>query len=115
LKSSVKTELGLYYNQTILRCFVSILLKNHVIRQSKTPHKELGRQAMKIQEASEDITSWENSVPSSKTSLEEEHTQKDEEKGKNTLKAETTRPNVLSHTLGVQNSVGKHNFQHACA
>jgi len=31
---------------------------------------------MKIQEASEDITSWRNFVPSPKTNLEEENTQK---------------------------------------
>jgi len=69
-------------NQAILKCFVSILFENRVIRQNKIPHEELGRHIMKIQDATEDIRSWENSIPSSKTSLEKENTQKDEEKGK---------------------------------
>jgi len=39
---------------------------------------------MKIQGASEDITSWGNSIPSPTKNPEEENTKKDEEKGKNT-------------------------------
>jgi len=57
-----------------------IAMKNHVIRQSKTPHKEFRRYRIKIQEVSEDITSWENSTSSLKTSLKEENTKKDKEK-----------------------------------
>jgi len=41
---------------------------------------------MKIEETSEDITSWENFVSNPTTSLEEENTRKDEEKGKKAQK-----------------------------
>jgi hypothetical protein len=71
-------------------------LKNHVIRQNKTPHEELGRHGMEIQKVLKDITSSRNFVSSPKTSLEEENIQKDEEKGKNTLKVEAMRPGVRS-------------------
>jgi len=45
-----------------------------------------------------------NSIRSPKTSFKEENSQKDKEKGKNTLKGNTTRP------TGVQNSAKKHCF-----
>jgi len=47
-------------------------LKNHVIRQSKTPREELERHGMKIQEVSEDITSWGNSILNSKRRMQDE-------------------------------------------
>ena len=55
-------------------------IQNHVIRQSKVSHEELGEHGMKIQEAFEDITSWVNYVLSPTTSLEEESTKKYKEK-----------------------------------
>lgn len=69
-------------NQAILRCFVSIQLNNHVIRQSKRPYEELGRHRMKIEEVFEDTTNWGNYIPSLKTSFAKESTQIDEKRKK---------------------------------
>ena len=76
-------------------------MKNHVTRQIKTPHEEFGRHGIKIQEAFEDLKSWGNSIPSPKTSLEEENSQKDEEKGKNALEVEATRPQVCETVMKI--------------
>jgi len=68
--------------------------------------EELGRHETKIQEVSEDITSWKKFVLTDKTSLEEEITQKDEEKGKKTLKVEATQTGcVAMHLRCVKSSI----------
>ena len=87
-------------------------MKNHVIWQSKTPHEELGRHEIKIQEAFEDITSSGNSIPSRKASLEEETLKKTTKKkeGKNALEAEVTRPECAATHPAVQNNAEKQCF-----
>jgi len=60
------------------------------------------RHGMKIQATYEDITSLGNSVPSTKTSLEEETTQKVKEKGNNALEAEATLPGRADMCLGYE-------------
>lgn len=56
-------------------------MKNHANRQSKAAHEYLEKQLIKIQEASEHITMWRNSIICHKTSFKEKSTQKEKEKG----------------------------------
>jgi len=50
---------------------------------------------MKIQEASENITSWRNYVPSPKINLKEENTKKNKEKGKNDTEGRGHAPRCI--------------------
>lgn len=61
------------------------MLKNNVIQQNKTPHEELKRHKMKIQEVSGDITSWGESYPKSQEKFERtKHTKRQRKTQKRT-------------------------------